>query len=67
MIFKLVLLQTCAEQLKEIEKLRRENLTLTEDLRKTKYELAKKNLIEETLAKGQTIEDDDGSNMFGGY
>lgn len=59
--------QTCAEQLKEIEKLRRENLTLTEDLRKTKYELAKKNLIEETLAKGQTIEDDDGSNMFGGY
>ena len=54
---------TCKAQLEELEKLRRENATLTENLRKTKYELAKINLEEEAKKRGvEDIEDD-----FGGF
>ena len=54
---------TAQAQLAEIQKLRRENATLTENLRKTKYELAKINLEEE--AKNRGVEDVDED--FGGF
>ena len=54
---------TAQKQLAEIQTLRRENATLTENLRKAKYELAKINLEEEAKRRG--IEDVDED--FGGF
>lgn len=54
---------TAQKQLAEIQSLRRENATLTENLRKAKYELAKINLEEEAKRRG--IEDVDED--FGGF
>ena len=53
--------QTCAEQLKTIDELRRENMTLTENLRTTKYELAKMNLEKEAMERNVGKDD-----IFGG-
>lgn len=54
---------TCKAQLEELQKLRRENATLTENLRKAKYELAKVNLEEEAKKRGIEDTEDD----FGGF
>ena len=53
--------QTCAEQLKTIDELRRENMTLTENLRTTKYELAKKKKKKEAMERNVGKDD-----IFGG-
>lgn len=59
--------QTCQKQLKEIENLRRENMKLTEDLRTTKYELAKIKLTDLAKEKGTLEDEDDVDDKFGGY
>lgn len=56
--------QTCQQQLKIIEDLRRENSKITEDLRTTKYELAKIKLLDKAKEQGTLDEDDDD---FGGF
>lgn len=50
--------QTCQTQLKEIDRLQRENAKITEDLRMAKYELHKMKLTEKAKEAG-TLEDDD--------
>lgn len=56
--------KVCQDQLRELEKLRRENSGLQEELRKTKYELAKIDLEEQAEQQGLNKDDDDG--LFGG-
>lgn len=48
------------DQLNELIKLRKENEYLQEELRKSKYEIARKNLIEKAQQRGIELDDEDG-------